>query len=155
LFTTTEWEDLYVNVETIRDCEPGNYMKAWGKSAEGTGKTAEQWKQYFERVVLPQWTQDLPARRAKVEQIVRERQNEEAEKVDSGSETEEEPQEPTKATEGSKSLQERTRSNSEDSRFDQYLENRSKGKEPSGYTFYARERKWGVWNDSPGLDYSK
>ncbi|KAF2181099.1 hypothetical protein K469DRAFT_792945 [Zopfia rhizophila CBS 207.26] len=58
LFDKADWEELYANVPRINDCSVENYLEGWEKWAEGTSQTAEQWRQYFEKVVRPQWKQD-------------------------------------------------------------------------------------------------
>lgn len=62
IFDRDKWEKLYAIVPRI--VESDNYDSAWADMAEDTTQTAEQWKQYFEKVVRPQWEQDSPSKKA-------------------------------------------------------------------------------------------
>ncbi|KAG9199890.1 hypothetical protein G6514_007790 [Epicoccum nigrum] len=76
MFSAEDWESLYAFVKEIEDCskEDGEYAKGWAKWAEDQGKqTAEQWRQYYEKVVRPQWLKDPESKRERIRKKVQER----------------------------------------------------------------------------------
>lgn len=75
-FSAEDWESVYAFVEDIEDCskEDGQYAKAWANWAENqANQTAEQWRQYYEKVVRPQWLKDPESKRERIRQKVQER----------------------------------------------------------------------------------
>jgi hypothetical protein len=75
-FSAEDWESLYAFVEEIEDCskEDGEYAKAWAKWAKDRGnQTAEQWRQYYEKVVRPQWLKDPESKRKWIRKKVQKR----------------------------------------------------------------------------------
>ena len=75
-FTTEDWESLYAFVEEIDSCtkEDESYDTAWTSWAEARdNQTAEQWRQYYEKVVRPQWLQDPTSKRERIRKRVEER----------------------------------------------------------------------------------
>lgn len=75
-FSAEDWETVYAFVEDIEDCseEDGQYAKAWANWAENqANQTAEQWRQYYEKVVRPQWLIDPESKRERIKQKVQER----------------------------------------------------------------------------------
>jgi uncharacterized protein YifE (UPF0438 family) len=163
LFDIDQWEELYAFVEEIQSCE--TYDETWKAYAEGKRQTVEQWKQYFEKVVAPQWHQDPVSKREKIKKKVEERLAEPASQTATQITTSQlDVEHKTKTPDPEEGQTPKTkrvmkgreeRSKSEDARFDRYLDERYKGKSSSAYVIYAREKKWSVWNDEPGLDYSK
>ncbi|KAH4026868.1 DNA-binding protein RAP1 [Parastagonospora nodorum] len=73
-FSSEDWEELYANVDVINAIDGddrSNYEKAWKKWAEAQdNQTAEQWQQYYEKVVRPQWMRDPESKRQQVKQNV-------------------------------------------------------------------------------------
>ncbi|OCL14933.1 hypothetical protein AOQ84DRAFT_384395 [Glonium stellatum] len=61
-FTKQDWDDLYENVPAILRCDVATYLQAWEKWAAGTPQSAEQWRTYYEKKVVPQWTKDHAAK---------------------------------------------------------------------------------------------
>ncbi|KAF2123926.1 hypothetical protein P153DRAFT_371245 [Dothidotthia symphoricarpi CBS 119687] len=77
-FSSEDWEELYASVEVI-DCHVGQdaYDDAWAKWAEAQdNQTAEQWRQYYEKVVRPQWLRDPVSKRDQINKKVGEKYNE-------------------------------------------------------------------------------
>ncbi|OAL52528.1 hypothetical protein IQ07DRAFT_642208 [Pyrenochaeta sp. DS3sAY3a] len=74
LFSPDDWEELYAFVETI-DSVAGQdgYEGAWTSWAENQNKqTADQWRQYYEQVVRPQWLRDPEWKREQITKKVEE-----------------------------------------------------------------------------------
>ncbi|KAF2117162.1 hypothetical protein BDV96DRAFT_598093 [Lophiotrema nucula] len=71
LFSTEDWEELYANVPIIQAATRSEYRKGWKDWAENTTCSAEQWQQYFEKVVEPQYEQDPESKRAQIAEKVR------------------------------------------------------------------------------------
>lgn len=91
-FTTKDWENLYAYVEEIDNCaRDGNYAEAWVNwSEKEQNQTAEQWRQYFEKVVRPQWLRDPTSKRQDIKKKVEQRIKEtEASSTQSQSQTQE------------------------------------------------------------------
>lgn len=64
-FTKQDWDDLYENVPSILDCRVATYLQAWDLWAKETSHSAEQWRTYYEKKVLPQWGKDRKAKEDK------------------------------------------------------------------------------------------
>lgn len=80
IFDRQDWESLYAFVEEIASCSEGDdsYAQAWKAWAESReNQTAEQWRQYYEEVVRPQWLRDSVAKREQVRVMVERRIQEE------------------------------------------------------------------------------
>ncbi|KAF2654844.1 hypothetical protein K491DRAFT_659496 [Lophiostoma macrostomum CBS 122681] len=73
IFGTEDWEELYANAKIIQEIGVKDYIEAWQSWAKGTPNTAEQWRQYFEKVVLPQWLQDESPKKRGIESRVAKR----------------------------------------------------------------------------------
>lgn len=73
LFDQEDWEELYGNAESIKSSNVEGYLEGWENWAQGTHQTAEQWKQYYEKVVLPQWKRDGQAKRDQITEKVQRR----------------------------------------------------------------------------------
>jgi hypothetical protein len=73
LFGKEDWEELYANVEEILEAPAKTYIEAWANWAKGTSQTADQWRQYFEKVVHPQYRRDEPWKKASIKKRVRQR----------------------------------------------------------------------------------
>jgi hypothetical protein len=162
LFDTDDWEQLYANVNEIKGCPDDRYTAAWKSWAEGRLQTAEQWRQYFEKVVLPQWERDPVQKREKIRKEFEAKQEEvSSQKPIQGTQGQEDVEQETSelaivpgTPNGESSKDKRERYESEDARFDHFLENHRRSKSSSAYFHYAREMKWSVWNQKPGLGYS-
>lgn len=75
-FSTRDWEELYAFVEEIDSMDKGavSYEAAWESWAEKEdNQTAEQWRQYYEKVVRPQWERDPASKRERIRKKVMER----------------------------------------------------------------------------------
>lgn len=57
-FTKQDWDDLYENVPAILHCKVATYLQGWDLWAKNTSHSAEQWRTYYEKKVLPQWGKD-------------------------------------------------------------------------------------------------
>ncbi|KAF2009491.1 hypothetical protein BU24DRAFT_428383 [Aaosphaeria arxii CBS 175.79] len=72
LFTFVDWEELYANADVITAIDEASAKEAWARYAEVDDKkrTTEQWKQYFEKVVLPDYQRDDSAKKERVKKRV-------------------------------------------------------------------------------------
>ncbi|CAN9088275.1 hypothetical protein CC77DRAFT_1098951 [Alternaria alternata] len=79
MFTVDDWLELYAFADLIDDSKgTDEYGTHWAQWAEAKGEqTAEQWQQYYEKVVYPQWLVDPVSKREKIKRQV-ERQHDEA-----------------------------------------------------------------------------
>lgn len=77
IFENNDWENLYANVPVITESE--NNDAIWEAWAETTTQTGQQWKQYFKKVVRPQWDQDPEWKREEVRKRFEERRRKEDE----------------------------------------------------------------------------
>ncbi|KAF2870297.1 hypothetical protein BDV95DRAFT_575474 [Massariosphaeria phaeospora] len=65
-FGHEDFEELYAYANVLLDCPARKYIKAWEEYAADNNHTASQWRQYFEKVVLPQWNQDPREKRQEI-----------------------------------------------------------------------------------------
>lgn len=75
-FSTEDWEDLYAFVEHIDNiaADKQAYDISWTNWAEHRdNQTSEQWRQYYEKVVRPQWLKDPESKRNQIKRKVEER----------------------------------------------------------------------------------
>ncbi|KAJ4336354.1 hypothetical protein N0V87_005505 [Didymella glomerata] len=75
-FSTEDWEELYAFVEHIDNFahDKLSYETSWTNWAENKdNQTPEQWRQYYEKVVRPQWLQDPESKRERIRRKVEER----------------------------------------------------------------------------------
>ena len=161
LFSQDDWLELYAFVDDISSVTVDKmYTDAWLGFAELKGnQTADQWRQYYEKVVRPQWLRDPEwkkvAIKKRMEQDIEEGSPSQTTKSDERqhAEFEKETEAPAAATlEGDTVVDEPTAP--EDEHIREPLE-RVSARVPPAYTMYARERKWDTLNSQPGLDYSK
>lgn len=137
------------------------YDSAWERWAEEQGKqTAVQWRQYFEKVVRPQWLIDPVSKREEIKRKV-EKQHDEDNQSQSQSisqpfsqlvKPEEEAAQSTVPVEGDTPLQ---TPDFNDKRFEELINNEHNNKVPSAYKFFAREKKQETLNAYPGRGHSK
>lgn len=75
MFSTDDWLECYAFVEIIDGVEgQDDYDTAWDGWAENQGnQTAEQWRQYYEKVVRPQWLRDPVSKREKIRKKMEEK----------------------------------------------------------------------------------
>ncbi|KAI4674336.1 uncharacterized protein J4E84_010574 [Alternaria hordeiaustralica] len=68
MFSTDDWLECYAFVPIIDGVEgQDDWISAWDGWAENQGnQTAEQWRQYYEKVVRPQWLRDPVSKRDKI-----------------------------------------------------------------------------------------
>lgn len=78
LFNKKDWEELYAFVEEIQSRTGDEYTAAWAAWADTKTQSAEQWRQYFEKVVLPQWKRDPVWKRKEIRKEVEARYDEQA-----------------------------------------------------------------------------
>ncbi|KAF1912102.1 hypothetical protein BDU57DRAFT_78918 [Ampelomyces quisqualis] len=74
-FSSEDWEDLYAYVDAI-DATKGKttYQEAWKQWADSKdNQTVDQWQQYYEKVVRPQWLRDPEWKRKQVMEKVEKR----------------------------------------------------------------------------------
>jgi hypothetical protein len=167
-FTSEDWEELYAFVDIIDAVEgKKNYDQAWEKWAKAQdNQTVDQWRQYFEKVVRPQWQRDPESKREQIRNKVEERHqaassqqmNEEAEAEAEAIPAIDESNVATqRSTEAEPIEDEPTEVNdTQDVLVEQELEAKRIGSDnAAAYFYYAREQKWSTWNAQPELDYSK
>ncbi|KAF2202826.1 hypothetical protein GQ43DRAFT_462091 [Delitschia confertaspora ATCC 74209] len=73
IFDDSDYEEVYANVPGILDCTVGKYLQGWEDWAKGTPQSAELWKQYYEKIVLPNWRRDPQGKRDKIKRKVHNR----------------------------------------------------------------------------------
>lgn len=97
LFSSEDWEELYAFVEEIQAAsEQDDYQSAWEQWAKSQdNQTAEQWRQYYEKVVRPQWLRDPESKRKRIRDKIKIKHNESPSQTqdmtDGANEQEEEP----------------------------------------------------------------
>jgi hypothetical protein len=57
-FAKRDWDELYENVPLIQKCTVAKYLQGWDLWAKNTPQSAEQWRTYYEKKVMPQWEKD-------------------------------------------------------------------------------------------------
>jgi hypothetical protein len=168
IFATSDWEELYANVEVIQGIHVTGYIKGWQSWAKGTSQTAEQWRQYFEKIVLPQWEQDGSAKKKTIKDRVARRHDPEKEdegedEVDvEGGVTEMQTESPAvlgPSTPTPKRKREQSApvigAPSEDALVEQFLKERGGHRAQDAYMFWAREKRLSMHDDDPpGSSYS-
>ncbi|KAL5118623.1 hypothetical protein ACEQ8H_003474 [Pleosporales sp. CAS-2024a] len=110
MFDPDDWDELYAYVHVI-DASRGqsSYTSAWNQWAKSKdNQTAEQWRQYYEKVVRPQWLRDPESKHTQIKEKVEKRHQQDASQSQSDEQPEEapEPTLTTSATEPSKPLDE-------------------------------------------------
>lgn len=161
MFKSDDWEELYAFVDIIDDLtDPEQYDASWTQWAEHQGKQpAEQWRQYYEKVVRPQWLRDPEWKRKEVKKKVEERHEE-----TSAGQSQTSPSQQAKSDraqpEAVPILEEPKDEASEPSKnehenFEQLLLAKRDHSMPAAYTYYAREKKSALWQAQPSLDYSE
>ncbi|KAF2438255.1 hypothetical protein P171DRAFT_437314 [Karstenula rhodostoma CBS 690.94] len=76
LFAKEDWEMLYAFALDITGWPREEYRDGWRKWAEDRPQTTGQWRQYFEKVVWPQWQQDSDEKHAIIKSRVERRLDE-------------------------------------------------------------------------------
>lgn len=161
LFTLDDWLELYAFADLINSLEVSDeYDSAWEKWAEEQcNQTAVQWRQYFEKVVRPQWLIDPVSKREKMKRKV-EKQHDEDNHSQGQSisqpfsqlvKPEEEAAQSTVPVEGDTLVQ---TSGFNNERFEELINNEHNNKVPSAYKFFAREKKQETLNAHPGRGYT-
>lgn len=161
MFTTDDWLELYAYVDLIDNTkEDGRYAASWNSWAEAQGEqTPEQWRQYYEKVVRPQWLRDPQSKRDKIRKQIEQKHAEEEpsqsqsvrDQFPEPEKPEEEAVAPTPAARESKALEPPPAF--DDERFEGLLNEEGSDTLPSAYIFYAREVKQVTLNAQPGLDH--
>lgn len=77
LFSSDDWEKLYAFADVIDGLSGDErYNAAWAEWAEfQEHQTAEQWRQYYEKVVRPQWLRDPTWKREQIKQKIEAKQD--------------------------------------------------------------------------------
>ncbi|PZC96477.1 Myb-DNA-bind-2 multi-domain protein [Pyrenophora tritici-repentis] len=162
MFTTEDWLDLYAYVDLIDATkEDGRYDAKWVLWAEHRGEqTSEQWRQYYEKVVRPQWLRDPQSKRDRIREEMDQKHAEEKlsqsqsvrEQLSEHEESDEEPVAPTPAIKESKAADQP--SESEDEGFENFLNEEGASNPPAAYKLYAREMRQAASTAQPSLDYA-
>ena len=150
LFSLDDWLELYAFADVIDNPDMAEgYDSAWRAWAEAQGKqTAEQWRQYFEKVVRPQWLRDPESKRVKIKRKIEKKHDDEA----SGSQGQAIDQ---MFSQTSELEAEATKSNFDNDRFEDLINDKSNKGIPVGYKFYACEKKKQTLDAQPGRGFSK
>jgi hypothetical protein len=170
-FSPNDWEELYAFVAIIDETEGENErLKAWEGWAElQDNQTAEQWRQYYDKVVRPQWLRDPEWKRKQITEKVEKKHEDDKHASQTMSQLHEDlHNEAAEATGGASTVHELTQSTEEAPKpsvnqrvqerlFENLLEARgaSESDNAAAYVLYAREKKWSTWNAQPELDYSE
>ncbi|CAE7211998.1 hypothetical protein P3342_012307 [Pyrenophora teres f. teres] len=158
MFSTEDWLELYAYVDLIETSkENGRYNEWWDSWAETQGEqTSEQWRQYYEKIVRPQWLRDPQSKRDKIKKQIDEKHAEEepsqSQSVCEHFSEQEEPEEESPTTENSKASEQP--SESEDGRFEDFLNEEGTDELPAAYKLYAREVRQATSAAQPSLDYA-
>ena len=162
MFTTENWLELYAYVDLIDATkEDGRYNDSWDGWAEDQGEqTSEQWRQYYEKVVRPQWLRDPQSKRDEIKKQVEQKHGEEPSHSQSICEQFPELEKPEEQTVAPISIVQESKAierpfESEHERFESLLNDEGGDKLPTAYSFYAREMKQVTRNAQPSLDYGK
>ncbi|KAH7074100.1 hypothetical protein FB567DRAFT_453313 [Paraphoma chrysanthemicola] len=171
-FNSNDWEEVYAFVDII-DAKKGDesYGKAWKRWAKDQdNQTAEQWRQYYEKVVRPQWLRDPEWKREQIkEKIEKKHENtKQSQTISQQQEKQESQEQPVEAEsvaaadappEDPSTPQKPSAIDDErfeKDRHEQLLEaRRSEDDDAAAYIFYARDKKWETWNPQPNLDYTQ
>jgi hypothetical protein len=138
LFSKEDWEMLYAFAPDIDHVKGDEYRQSWRGYAQDHKQTAGQWRQYFEKVVWPQWQGDPDEKHERIKSRVerRLRENEDGQKASRTENTEALPKQDeleagpsTPITRAPNTKRQRT--DLDDSLFESYLTEDRKGKAPS------------------------
>ncbi|KAF2802393.1 uncharacterized protein BDZ99DRAFT_527427 [Mytilinidion resinicola] len=58
VWNSEDWDELYNNVPIIQNAPARDYIAGWEPWAQGTDHTAQQWRDFYEKTVLPRWEKD-------------------------------------------------------------------------------------------------
>ncbi|KAF2729538.1 hypothetical protein EJ04DRAFT_502153, partial [Polyplosphaeria fusca] len=180
LFGVLDWEYLYANVPHITSVSFMDYQEGWTRWAEGETQTREEWREFFETRVLPQWQKDPQSKRGEITKRV-EGRNQQQTKKTKGSEVVE--VQAASAGEGTPLVQEKTETATEDveeagpstprvdpdielpdrqsksSSIDDYahrLQQTRKGKQPmTAYEWFAREQRGSISEQHSTFDQTQ
>jgi len=162
IFTTEDWLELYAYVDLIDATkEDGRYNDSWDGWAENQGEqTSEQWRQYYEKVVRPQWLRDPQSKRDEIKKQMEQKHEEEPSQSQSIREQFPEQEKPEEETVAPRPIVQESEaieqpSESEHERFESLLNDEGADRLPTAYTFYARKMKQVTWNAQPSLDYGE
>lgn len=136
------------------------YASSWADWAEAQGgQTAEQWQQYFEKVVRPQWLRDPVSKREEMKKRVEKKQEEEYHKQ--GQSIDQDASESAKSnvqvaeSEVSQEEAPERPSGFDDERFEELLKDKQSDGILSAYTLYAREKKQETLDTQPSWSFSE
>jgi hypothetical protein len=161
MFSTDDWLELYAFVEIIESLKgTDGYESAWGGWAEEQGEqTVDQWQQYYDKVVYPQWLRDPVSKRDKIRRKMERKHG--AERASEDQPTAQESPELGKpnaipsATAAQQEVGTQKPSRSEDKRFEELLKEDQQERLSPAYTLYALEKKQDMLNTQPTLDHGK
>ncbi|KAH9876671.1 hypothetical protein J1614_003803 [Plenodomus biglobosus] len=182
MFDTTDWEELYAFVDVIQKTAPEKHSQAWTKwAAFQDDQTAEQWRQYYEKVVRPQWERDPEWKRQQIKKKIEEKHGEDVSQSDAASQQQQEQEQeqeqenveedatiapeqpppavvrPAETANNTATISQRGVQRSVDTeagKFEQLLATKQKHSTAAAYIYYAREMTQSVWTAQPSLDSS-
>jgi hypothetical protein len=166
MFSADNWLELYANVDIIDQnlSDQELYIEKWSNWAEFQGnQTAEQWRQYYEKIVRPTWQTDSPGKRAEIKRKVQQMHDESSSSQAPPSNEQHHPEadkpekdtvEPTDASLEGETVVEGPSAPAEE-RAEAIPKDQPRVRVSPAYTRYAGEKKWDVLDAQPGLDYSK
>jgi hypothetical protein len=157
MFTADDWMELYANVDCLDQNRSDEelYNKGWSGWAEFQGnQTAEQWRQYYEKVVRPTWQSDSTWKREQITKKVRQKHDKSSSSQAQPDDIQQNPQ-PDKEAETLEGDTVVDESSALKEKLAKQLKYNRSVRVPPAYTLFARERKWDTLNAQPGLDYSK
>ncbi|KAF2848672.1 hypothetical protein T440DRAFT_454042 [Plenodomus tracheiphilus IPT5] len=172
MFDANDWEELYAFVDVISTAASEKRSEAWREWAAFQDKqTAEQWQQYYEKVVLPQWERDPEWKRQQIKKKIEEKHRDDASQSQAASQqqqgreeiektaaiAQEQPDQPTTtATRPATTLEQVAQQPvvTESGKFEQLLETKQNHSTAAAYVYYARKMKSSVWSAQPSLDFT-
>ncbi|CBX96312.1 hypothetical protein LEMA_P112310.1 [Plenodomus lingam JN3] len=177
LFSTVDWEELYAFVDLIESTSIDKRSGAWTAWAASQDKqTVEQWLQYYEKVVRPQWERDPEWKRQQIKKKVEEKykqddsQSEDASQQQRESQTikgeattaqEQPPRAADRVSSNAKSTSEeplqdvQKSANAEVGKSEQVLLTKQSHSTAAAYIYYVRAMESSVRTAQPDLDHTE
>lgn len=167
MFSSEDWEELYANVDVINSTSGQEFLNAWANWAEFKGKqSVDQWQQYYEKVVLPQWLIDPESKRQLIKEKIKKKHQDE----DSSGPRQpvrKPPEQPQETTASASTTLKKSSTvfptssvvqkpaETEVAKFEQLLAAKQNLATSAAYVYFAREKQSSTWADHPTLDHSK
>jgi hypothetical protein len=168
IFSAEDWEELYAFVDIVESVKgEDRYDDAWKNWADSQDKqTAQQWRQYYDKVVRPQWLKDPEWKKDQIREKIEKKHDQTPSPSQSISQdkpielkddnVESAPVAPNTTTTKLKRPSEAEDELFEEERYQQMVAaRRLHDHDAAAYIFYARDQKWPVWGAQPDLDHGE